>query len=271
MALILGINEIKDVAAILSEQTGFPFSEVSLSFIKRRLPFFLERQNIRRFDQLLEKLTNNDFLQGLIYHMIVDTTEIFRDPGFWRSLNNKVFPEIIKNKGDIWFPDIASGEEVYSFLILLSVFDANFSNRIYANSPSAERIEEFKRGILKCKDHSTNENNFKRLELQVKFDDYIDVSKSQLVNMELINKVNTLKTWNLHAPFSSNLALVIFRNSMLYSGKVLQERQLAVIYNSLMPGGYLSIGIKENIPDSYMDRFEVIDLQERIFRKKIYR
>jgi chemotaxis protein methyltransferase CheR len=127
-------------------------------------------------------------------------------------------------------------------------------------------------GIIKSKDIELNVNNFKRLELQSKYEDFIDKDGRLVSQSFIMNNVVVSYNWFLTEPVQPNsISLILYRNSMLYVSKSLQERIFATIYNGLIPGGYLALGVKERIPELFNDKFEIVDNQEGIYRRKIWK
>lgn len=267
MSVNLGINDLKELTSLLSEKTGYPFHEFSLSFMKRRLNVFFDKLFIKSKERFIEQLNNDYFIMSLLYNIPVDTTELFRDPGFWRTLNSKVICNHDWSDKNVWFPDVSSGEELFSFLIINQAFNKGVKPNTIFNHPSLARLEEIKTGIINARNAETNENNFKRLETDTNLDEYIGMhDNSFYVQEDLIAHTLAVKGWFLTPP-KEQCSLIIFRNSMLYLTKNLQDKVGQVLYESLLPGGYLAIGIKEQLPDSIVDRMESIDEQERIFKK----
>lgn len=272
MASFLGISETKEIAAVLTNRTGYPISELSLSFLKRRFDVFFDKQGIKRIEHFYERMNYLDFVQSLILQLIIDTSELFRDPGFWRVLNGKILPEVLNSDGSILIPDASSGEELFSLIILLMNSKLKVNNRIYVNTPSSYRGQEIMRGIIKSRDTELNVNNFRRLELQSKYEDFIDKDGRLVSSSLLMNNVVVSDNWFMTAPVQGNsISLILYRNSMLYVSKTLQDRIFATIYNALIPGGYLALGVKERIPELFNDKFEIVDNQEGIYRRKIWK
>ncbi len=267
MSVNLGINDLKDLTSLMSEKTGYPFHEFSLSFMKRRLNVFFDKLFIKSKERFIEQLDNEYFIMSLLYNIPVDTTELFRDPGFWRALNSKVISTHDLTDKIVWFPDASSGEEIFSYLIMNHELNNEVKSKIIFNHPSLARLEEIKTGIINAKNTETNENNFKRLETDKNLDEHIGMhDNSFFIKEHLIEHTLAVKGWFLTPPQEQS-SLIIFRNSMLYLNKNLQDKVGQVLYESLLPGGYLAIGIKEQLPESISDRMEIIDEQERIYKK----
>lgn len=271
MSVQLSINELKELASVLTQKTGYPFNDFPASFLKRRLTHYFERFHIRRIDQLIEQCGSKLFLESLLYHFSVETTEMFRDPGFWRAFNSTIQKNSFLLDYPVWFPDAASGEEIFSFQILASLAKFTRIPQVYYHHPSSTRLEEIKAGILKSKDVELNSNNLKRLELDGDFDRIgCLVNNTMRIHGIYLQKMTPQKGWFLTPPpEAGNVGMIIFRNMMLYMNKPLQEKVCQNFLERLIPGGLLAIGIKESLPDIVSGKFECVDAQERIFRKPI--
>jgi chemotaxis protein methyltransferase CheR len=63
--------------------------------------------------------------------------------------------------------------------------------------------------------------------------------------------------------------LVFCRNVLIYFNQELQERALGLFTDSLVHGGFLCIGTKEDLRFSNaIARYEVVDDRARIYKKK---
>jgi chemotaxis protein methyltransferase CheR len=63
--------------------------------------------------------------------------------------------------------------------------------------------------------------------------------------------------------------VIVCRNVMIYFDRELQDRVHKLFVDSLAPFGMLALGRKESMAHSlHTDRFDVVDDQERIYRKR---
>ncbi|MBN2166573.1 MAG: hypothetical protein JW717_09880 [Marinilabiliaceae bacterium] len=268
MAATLGINEMRLISGALSNRSGYPFENFVQSFLKRRIIAFFEKYHLRNVDLFLKQINSKLFLESLLYFISVDTTEMFRDPGFWRSLRKIILSDAILKNNSVWFPDIGSGEELFSFLILLDVFELGRYPNVFFHHPSSSRIDEIRSGMIKSRNIETHNNNFKRLEIGGQFEKYCNYhTNSIVVSNTILKSVFPKKGWFLSEPDNQMFGLIFFRNSMLYMDKSLQDKVFQFLYNHLVPGGYIVIGAKENVPVSMANKLLIVDEQERIFRK----
>ena len=72
-------------------------------------------------------------------------------------------------------------------------------------------------------------------------------------------------------PLPRNIGLIIFRNKLLNLTPEYQNHIFDKITGTLMPGGFIVIGFRENM-DDYLSKYislEVFERQEKIYRKRI--
>jgi chemotaxis protein methyltransferase CheR len=71
-----------------------------------------------------------------------------------------------------------------------------------------------------------------------------------------------------HAPAGLKFGLVCCRNTLIYFRRPVQQRVQRLLYDSLMPGGYLCLGEAEWLSPDMEQEFEVIDPRARLFRAR---
>jgi chemotaxis protein methyltransferase CheR len=193
---------------------------------------------------------------------------MFRDPGFWRSLRNNVFPLFQKGKLSVWFPDVSSGEEVFSLIILLAEDRMNQNVRILCQHPSEGKCRETVQGILHAHDMELNHSNYKRLEEGDKFKDYLKEEDGIFrFRNDLLNVCEIKIAMAGESDENGLFDLIIFRNSAINYTHQKREEILRKMIDCLSPGGFIAIGIRETLTTSLQDRLISIDLKESIFRK----
>ncbi len=267
MAVSFNISEIRDIADQLTEKLRLPFNQMTHSFLKRRLSELIEKQGIKKSEQLINGLNSTQFRDNLCQLFSVNTTELFRDASFWRQLK-----KIISNKSLIqtlhfWLPDLSSGEELYSLLILLNEIQYLDKVQIHVNHPSKQALENVKTGKLLTRKMDVNTYNYKRFEGSKKLEDYYhEHDQSFNINPVLFENVRFYRANMLQAP-NHKIDIILFRNSMLYYTKEYHYELKATFDKALQPGGIICLGIKEVLPAPYDDRFECLVEKEKIYCK----
>lgn len=272
MAINYSINELKEIAEILSQKTGLPYLEMTHSFFKRRLSFVYDKFSIRKTNQFIDQLADVNFRDAVNADFAIKTTELFRDPGFWRKLRS-----IMREKNTagepfyVWIPGVTSGEELYSLLILAEengLRDALTIATSYSSSCAAENV---KKGIFSQYKSDINQYNYKRFEGTQSLDKYFEHNEAgTFLKKDLLSNVNFEIGLFPTEKAGQKVSLVIFRNKMLYYTKAFHSVLFEQINNNLKPGGIVCLGIKESLPDTYNQRFECLDAKEGIYRKYVF-
>jgi chemotaxis protein methyltransferase CheR len=267
MALGLNISELRALAEQLSDKLNLPFRYMTHSFFKRRLSQFIETNGIRKADHLMEELNDETFADEFCHYFSVETTELFRDASFWRQLRKIIKDQYSQSKFNIWFPNVASGEELYSLLILLDEIQCIDKAYITINHPSKVGLTKIKAGLVSSKKNDVNAYNFKRFEGTKCLDDYFNESETALNLHNSLLKNVSFKQAGFDKTPDTRSDIVIMRNSMLYYAKDFQIKVKDIIDTNLVSGGYLCLGVKEQLATPYDERFECIDIKEKIYNK----
>jgi len=268
MGADFGIKEVKEIASFMAESTGVPYDRAPVSFMKRRLSYIFRKHNIRNSGTLKEMLASEEYREKLAYDYPVEVTDMFRDPGFWRYLRSLLKCLGTNDTINVWFPDVVSGGEVFSFLILAKELGINDSFKIICQHPSAGRLEEIRKGILPLKDIQLGSSNYVRTAGKGVFEDYYSTRDNVFVfEPSLLKNVQTVCGHFLSMPPPGNAGIVMFRNKMLYLDKEFSAKSMEKLCDALLPGGIIAIGPRERMPDVVAVKLECVDDKEKVFRK----
>jgi two-component system CheB/CheR fusion protein len=203
---------------------------------------------LRQVDSLAEYadllIQEPDEVQALAQDFLIRVTGFFRDPETFAVLSEVVFPALFDHRATndpirIWVPGCSSGEEAYSFAMVLLEFlaDRAASTRIqiFGTDLSEAAIEKARTGIYL--DSIADEVSPERLQRHfTKLDGHYQVSQV----------VRDLCVFARHdvtrdPPFS-RLDLVSCRNLLIYLDQSLQQQLIPFFHYSLNP---------EWVPDSW--------------------
>ena len=252
----------------MTDRIGVPYNHFPLSFLKRRLSTIFRKHNLRNTEQFKQLLDTDDYQEKFLYDFSVNTTEMFRDPGFWRYLRTLLKSLSISNKINVWFPESASGEEIFSFLIISDELGLADKFNIICQHSSLQRLNDIKNGILENKNLEVNRNNYTRIEGQKSFDEYYTIEDNRFVlKQSLLKNIEIVHGHFLTTPAPSEVGIVMFRNKMLYYDREVSERCIEKIIPSLLPGGMIAIGAKEQMPESFESGLKCLNTKERTYRK----
>lgn len=264
------LQHLPQITTVLRDQTGHDFSRYKHSTLTRRIQRRMQVLYIEAAKEYLECLkSNSNEVNALFKDLLIGVTQFFRDPESFETLSKKVIPELFKDKGSdsqirIWVPGCASGEEAYSFAMLLTEFAENLKDipkiQIFATDLDTKSLE-----IARKARYSRD------IEMQVPPEKLKRFFKKVEPHYELVDEIRELCVFSLHnvikdPPFS-RLDLISCRNLLIYLEADLQKKLLPLFHYALNPSGFLFLGPSENVA-SRSELFRAIDQKHRIFQRK---
>lgn len=266
----INYSDLDEVLYLLKNTSDFDLTGYSKSSLKRRIERFLIIEKIDLVDLKNAILNVDGFENYFIQELVVNVTEMFRDPEFFKQLRTKVFPYLeTYPQLRLWSAGCATGEEAYSLAILLE--EQGLLNRsfIYGTDVSPKALDCARKGVYPLKKIKSYTENFNKSGSSSEFSShYIAMYDAAIVNNEYRNKV-LFSTHNLVSDHVFNeFQLILCRNVMIYFDKELQERVLNLFYESLPLFGFLCLGTKESLyGHPIKDKFKVVDNSLNIYQK----
>lgn len=268
MAVNYSIKELRELAGFLTEVAGIPYDQMCQSFLKRRINNFNINSGFRRPQQLTDSLEKTENVEALIDEMCVPVTELFRDAGLWRNIRERLKKLALNPTIDIWIPQVSSGEELYTLLIIAEEEGLLDRLQVTVGYLTPQNKACVQSGQLRAKKMDTNLYNYKRFEGKDSLEHYFVTDASgYCLRPALLRNVKYIKGLIAGGQPSEKMDIILFRNTMLYFKKDHHPVFKAAIDKCLKPGGWVCVGVKEMLPSPFSDRFECIDMKEKIFMK----
>ncbi len=259
---------LKEVAPCLGLQWR-PFQRRG---VKRKVERRMVELGFSRFDEYLLRVQKDPEEESHLSKILAVTiSRFFRDQEVFNTLEQSVFPSLIRNKTDgrlnIWSIGCASGEEPYSLALLWKTsFERNWPQIHFAvlatdiDEKMLRRAEEgrYKKSSLKETPQEILQNYFK------KEDGFFILHPS-------VKKSVEFKRHNiLHEEPFSGMDIILCRNlAFTYFSKESQMKVLKKMFSSLEEKGYLVIGKDEFLPLVYPTLFVPIFPAPKIYQKSI--
>jgi chemotaxis protein methyltransferase CheR len=263
--------EIKLLLEAIFYKYNYDFRDFSMASVNRRLKLALERLNCNTISSLQERVIHDpEFFGQLLQFLTVPTSEMFRDPSHFKAIREKVVPILETYPSfKLWIAGCSTGEEVYTFSILLR--EENISDRaiIYATDINQKNLEKAKLGIFPSDSLPLFRSNYHESGGRFDFSQYFTQAYSGIkMDQSLIQNVvfadHSLATDSVF----SEVNYISCRNVMIYFNRILQDRALGLFHDSLCYRGFLGIGSKESIQFSkYSNAFDPFVKLEKIYRK----
>ncbi|AIQ14496.1 CheR family methyltransferase [Paenibacillus durus] len=250
---------------------GYDFRNYSLPSLRRRIWHRVHGENLSSISALQEKvLHDRACFERLIYSLSIPVTEMFRDPGMFRTFRQKAVP-LLRNYPyiRIWHAGCSTGEEVYSMAILLKEEGLYGKARIYATDINNRSLQQAKEGVYEISKMQQYSQNHMEAGGKRAFSEYYTAKSNSVIFQPDLRKNIIFAEHNLATDTSFNEFNVIFcRNVMIYFNDELREHVHSLFFESLSRCGFLVLGAKESIHFTrYSDSYEPLGRVEKIYRK----
>lgn len=263
--------ELRLLFEALHARHGYDFRGYAEASILRRVRSFLPAAGCTHIAELIPKVLRDDALfSGLVQAISVPVTEMFRDPFVYRALRAQVLP-VLKTWpfAKIWHAGCATGEEVYSMAVLLAEAELSDRSTIYGTDFNDNALRTARAGIYPLEQMQRFTKSYQEAGGLRSFAEYYH-ARYESAALDASLKANLMfANHNLTVDGElGEMHLIVCRNVLIYFNRDLQDRVLSMFADSLVHGGFLCIGPKEDLKfSSAADQFEVVDRTARIYRR----
>lgn len=266
----IGIIEIRNLIKTVKETYEVDFTNYAMTAFRRRLELFLGQYNFYAFGDFLQALEQQPTVyEDFLYTLAVPDTEMFRDPGLWIKLKEKVLPRLENPKPTIWMAGSNTGEELASLLILLHETHWLSKTRVIASCFSNKRLQWMQTRKLDAKNTDAFKANYKRYAQRDNLQDYYRTEGNYLVmHADFYKNVDFRPLNVIKDELPGSVDMLMYRNQLLYVNRVMQHEILERLHKTLVPGSHIILGNKESI-ESYniYNAFISVDAGEGIYKK----
>ncbi len=272
------LNEIEAIEVdllleALNRRYGYDFRSYARASIDRRVRQFLSVKRIPRISDLIPLAIHDEALfSELTQYFSISVTEMFRDPFVYRALRESVVPFLRTFPFvRVWNAGCASGEEVYSLAIVLEESDLSKRVNIFGTDFNDDALERARQGIYPAERIREYTRNYQEAGGKGSFSEYYHAGYDAATMTSSLKERITFANHNLTVDnVFAEMHLVFCRNVLIYFNKELQNRALRLFSESLVRGGFLVLGTREDLRFSEVaDEFEPVDKRARIYKKKV--
>ncbi|HFB61370.1 MAG TPA: protein-glutamate O-methyltransferase CheR [Bacteroidetes bacterium] len=253
-------------------QYGYDFRNYSRAHVKRRVKHRLAQEGLESISELQNRILHQpEAFERLVRDLSINVTEMFRNPDFYKSVRENVIP-ILKTYPflKIWHAGCATGEEVFSFAIMLKEEGLLERTQIYATDFNPYVIEKARKGIFPIRYIKEYTANYQKAGGKESFSDYYHANDEWVIFDKNLSKNMVFAEHNLVTDgVFAEMNMIVCRNVLIYFNRELQNKVLGLLHSSLVTGGYLALGTKESLMFSdNQKKYKVIDDKQKIFKKK---
>ena len=244
-------STLKRIFPILRALTGHDFSSYKQNTIVRRVERRMAVHQLAAladYVQLLERDPKE--VEALFRDLLIGVTRFFRDPEAFTALQEKVIPPLFAGKSQgslvrVWVPGCSTGEEAYSFAILLLEHMASQKHavklQVFATDLDRQAIFHARAGVYPASiAGDVSPDRLQRFFTQ-------EPGGGYRVHKELRDLLIFSEQDLVRDPPLSRLDLISCRNLLIYLGADLQKKLMTLFHYALVPGGCLFLGSSETI------------------------
>jgi len=250
---------------------GYDFRSYAKASIERRIRQFLSKAECASISGMIPKvLSDSEFFSSLVRHFSIGVTEMFRDPFVYRTVREKIVP-LLRTwpHFKIWHAGCATGEEVYSMAIVLKEEGIYDRATIYATDFNDEALARAREGIYEIDKLKEATKNYQQTGGKAAFSEYYRAQYDAALMDAALKERMVFSNHNLASDnVFGEMHLVFCRNVLIYFNQDLHNRALGIFTKSLVHGGFLCLGTKEDLQfTDVKNRYEIVDQKARIYKK----
>lgn len=270
MPVSLTEEEVKSLTQSINRRLGLDFTNYEIKSLGRGLTRLMLKNKMETVLDLWSRvLTDDQFFIKNIDVLMVNLTELFRNPDAWKCLQEEVFKQFANKPAiSIWHAGCSTGEEVYTTAIVLGKIGLLYKSKAVATDLSTSAIEKATKGEFSNNVIGNYEKGLQKIYPTDKIADYFHLHKDKASIKTMYRRYATFKVHNLvKEPVEGSFDIIFCRNVMIYFDDRLKLNVLDKFYHSLNEGGFLIIGYYDVMPDAIYNYFEIYNSSTRVYRK----
>jgi chemotaxis protein methyltransferase CheR len=228
----------------------YDFRSYSPASLKRRLTAAKQQMGADSLSALQEKVLHEPAaFTRLLQFLTVQVSDMFRDPSFFLALREKIVPELRTYPSiRIWIAGCSTGEELYSYAILLREEGLLDRTTLYATDINPETLHRAELGLYPIERMQSFTENHRLAGGKSSLSEhytaaYGSAAFDRTLRKNVVFSDHSLATDSVFA----EVQLVSCRNVLIYFDRSLQDRALGLMKGALCRRGFLGLGSKESL------------------------
>ena len=248
------------------------FRDYAISSVRRRMRAALAHFGLERLSELQDRVLREPAVFAeMLQFFTVQVSEMFRDPRYFAAMRESVFPMLATYPSlKVWVAGCSTGEEAWSFAILLAEAGLLDRTLIYATDINPEALQRAEAGVFALDRIAGFSRNYLAAGGRGSLSDwytagYGGAKFARSLGEHMVYADHSLATDSVF----SEVQLVSCRNVLIYFNRELQARAVGLFRDALVRHGFLGLGNRETLQFSpHADVFEPIDREQRIYRRR---
>jgi len=258
-------NEYEILRAFIKQKCGINLGENKSYLIETRLSDLVLEYGFSNYLDFYKRAEKDlSLIERIIDAMTTNETFWFRDTAVWQVISDKIIFDIVekvknKKKVKVWFAASSSGQEVYSFLMMLNEFLEKTRQKYLLDMFEFIATDISPSVLFQAKSARYSGIAMERgLPVFFKQKYFIEKDKIWHFDSNLKNRVS-FKKFNLQESYSwlGSLDLVFLRNVLIYFSPETKREIIQKTAERLESGSPLILGSTESIRD-FSDKFSIV-------------
>lgn len=247
------------------------FRHYAIASLRRRVTLAMARFGCDTVTQLQERcVAEPELFAQMLQYLTVQVSEMFRDPRYFKAIRLQVIP-VLKTYPSVkvWIAGCSTGEEVWSFAIMLAEEGMLERTVIYASDINPGALKTAAAGIYALDRVAQFSTNYLEAGGTGSLSDYYHAGARSVVFDRALKRQVLFADHSLATDtVFSEVHFVSCRNVLIYFDRQLLDRAVGLFREALVRRGYLGLGARESLRlTSHGSAFVEIERTQRIYQK----
>ena len=264
--------EVRLLLEAIFQKYHYDFRGYAMTSVRRRIRRAMEHFGCATVSQLQDRILHDtSTLSDLLGLLTVQVSELFRDPGYFRAIREKVLPHLRTYPSlKVWIAGCSTGEELYSFAILFREEGLEDRTIFYATDINPDSLKMARSGVYPMERIQLFTQNHQKSGGKASLSEYYTAAYD---HARFDPTLRARAVFSDHSLVSdavfTEAHLISCRNVMIYFDRALQNRAIGLFKDSLVRKGFLGLGAKESIQFSaHSGAFDDFMREEKIYLKR---
>jgi chemotaxis protein methyltransferase CheR len=270
--LALRDEEVRALLETIYARFHYDFRSYARASLLRRIATSMVRLGCATPAELEARLAREpDAFAAVLETLTVQVSDLFRDPAYFEYFRRNIVPELRTYPFvRVWVAGCSSGEEAYSFAVVLREEGLLERALVYATDISPAALEQAQSGVYPLQRMAAFTENHARSGATASLSQHYAAAYARAVfDRSLREKIvfsdHSLATDSVFA----EVQVVSCRNVLIYFDRGLQNRAVGLFREALPRRGFLGLGTKESLHSAAEGaHFEELDRGLRWFRRR---
>ena len=271
-SLAISEEEVKSLMTAMKKRYDLDFTNYETSSLCRGVTRLMAKHKISApLDLWSRVLNDDDFFLNSIDDLMINLTELFRNPEAWEGVRKSVLENLkYKQNLKVWHAGCSTGEEVYTMAMILDDCGLLDRSDILATDLSKKALAQAQSGEYSIQLMNKYAKSFKKFFPKRILEDFFDLDTDiATIKPRYKRNVTYLQHNLVSCDMTDKFDIIFCRNVLIYFDGVLKQRIINFLESCLTEDGYLVLGFYDTIPQRVLEVFDVKDQSSRIYKKKV--